>query len=90
MKFATLKNQTRDGQFVVVNRAMTRCVAAPNIANTMQHVLDNWAHCAPLLEAIYQDLNQGVIEGMAFEASHCESPLPRAFHWRMAVLCESC
>lgn len=81
MKFATLKNQTRDGQFVVVNRAMTRCVAAPNIANTMQHVLDNWAHCAPLLEAIYQDLNQGVIEGMAFEASHCESPLPRAFHW---------
>ncbi|OLQ92217.1 2-keto-4-pentenoate hydratase [Vibrio ponticus] len=81
MKFATLKNQTRDGLLVVVNRAMTRCIAVPAIANTMQHLLDHWAHCAPLLEAVYRDLNQGVIEGVEFEPSHCESPLPRAFHW---------
>ena len=35
MKLATLKNQTRDGLLVVVNRAMTHCIAVPNIADTM-------------------------------------------------------
>ncbi|MGF1911416.1 fumarylacetoacetate hydrolase family protein [Vibrio kasasachensis] len=81
MKFATLKNQTRDGQFVVVNRTMTRCVSVPNIANTLQQVLDDWQRCAPLLEDIYRDLNSGIIEGFVFDPEYCESPFPRAFHW---------
>jgi len=81
MKFATLKNKTRDGMLVVVNRELTRCVAVPNIANTLQHVLDSWSHCAPLLEEVYNDLNRGIIEGFTFDSAHCESPFPRAYHW---------
>ncbi|EGU30758.1 hypothetical protein VIBRN418_17028 [Vibrio sp. N418] len=81
MKLATLKNQTRDGLLVVVNRAMTHCIAVPNIANTMQQLLDNWHQLETPLQAVYHALNQGEIEGIPFEPHRCESPLPRAYHW---------
>ncbi|MEM9102594.1 MAG: fumarylacetoacetate hydrolase family protein [Pseudomonadota bacterium] len=82
MKLATLKNNTRDGQLVVVNKAMTLAVAVPEIAPTLQSALDNWDETAPKLEAIYQGLNQGTIKGtLPFEETACESPLPRAYQW---------
>ncbi|OLQ90159.1 2-keto-4-pentenoate hydratase [Vibrio panuliri] len=81
MKLATLKSKTRDGELVVVNREMTRCIPVPAIAHTLQQALDNWADCSPLLEEIYRDLNQGQLESMAFNSANCHSPLPRAFHW---------
>lgn len=81
MKLATLKNQTRDGLLVVVNHAMTHCIAVPNIADTMQQLLDNWHQLETPLQAVYHALNQGEIEGIPFEPHRCESPLPRAYHW---------
>ena len=82
MKLATLKNNTRDGQLVVVDRALKNAVAVPQIAATLQQALDNWQTLAPQLEAVYQQLNAGDVEGaMAFEQPQCESPLPRAFQW---------
>ena len=81
MKLATLKTQSRDGMVVVVNRLMTRCVAVPNIANTLQHLLDNWSGLVAPITDIYQALNRGELDGMPFEPCRCASPLPRAYHW---------
>ena len=47
MKFATLKNNTRDGQLVLVSRDLTKAVAIPQIAGTLQALLDNWNELAP-------------------------------------------
>lgn len=82
MKLATLKNQTRDGQLVVVSRDLSRCIAIPHIAVTMQQLLDHWSSLAPKAAEIYQALNAGTVPGeQAFVQADCESPLPRAYQW---------
>ncbi|WP_372626500.1 fumarylacetoacetate hydrolase family protein [Arsukibacterium sp.] len=82
MKLASLKNNTRDGQLVVVSRDLSRCIAIDDIAKTMQQLLDNWASLAPKAEQVSKALNAGALDGeMAFNAHQCESPLPRAYQW---------
>lgn len=82
MKLATLKNSHRDGGLVVVNRALTKCVAVSHIAVTMQQALDNWSDVEPRLQEVYKALNRGeALQEMPFTASLCESPLPRAYQW---------
>jgi len=82
MKLATLKNNTRDGQLVVVSRGLDKAVVVTDIAATLQAAIDDWANIAPKLEEVYQALNQGKVENtMAFEQESCESPLPRAYQW---------
>jgi len=82
MKLASLKNNTRDGQLVVVKRDLSQAVAVPKIAHTMQQLMDNWSELSPQLDAVYQQLNAGeVAEAIDFEQSDCESPLPRAYQW---------
>jgi fumarylacetoacetate (FAA) hydrolase len=82
MKLATLKNNTRDGQLVVVNRALDKAVVVADIAGTLQAAIDNWNDVSPKLAAIYQALNNDEVENtIAFEQSACESPLPRAYQW---------
>ncbi len=82
MKFASLKNNTRDGQLVLVSRDLKKAVAIPQIAGTLQALLDNWKELAPKAEEVYQSLNDGKAEGaFDFDESKCESPLPRAYQW---------
>ena len=82
MKLASLKNQTRDGLLVVVSRDLSRCIAIPQIAGTLQQLLDNWALLAPKAAEIYQALNAGSVAGeQSFNEADCESPLPRAYQW---------
>ncbi|SNY55571.1 fumarylacetoacetate (FAA) hydrolase [Arsukibacterium tuosuense] len=82
MKLASLKNNTRDGQLVVVSRDLSRCIAISDIANTMQQLLDNWAELSVKADTVYQALNAGKLDGeMAFDQAQCESPLPRAYQW---------
>ncbi|MDX1538116.1 fumarylacetoacetate hydrolase family protein [Arsukibacterium sp.] len=82
MKLASLKNNTRDGQLVVVSRDLSRCVAISDIAATLQQLLDNWAELSAKAEKVYQGLNAGKLDGeMAFDPTQCESPLPRAYQW---------
>ncbi len=82
MKLASLKNQTRDGLLVVVSRDLSRCIAIPQIAGTLQQLLDNWALLAPKAAKIYQALNAGSVAGeQPFNEADCESPLPRAYQW---------
>ena len=52
MKLATLKNNTRDGQLVVVNRALDKAVVVTDIAATLQAALDNWSDISPKLAEV--------------------------------------
>jgi fumarylacetoacetate (FAA) hydrolase len=82
MKLASLKNNSRDGQLVVVNRSLTQAVFAKSIAPTMQYAMDNWTSVKPQLENLYQALNSNEAEGaFDFDQATCESPLPRAYQW---------
>lgn len=82
MKLATLKNGTRDGQLVVVSKDLSKAVATPEIATTMQVALDNWSDVEAQLQSVYEKLNAGDVEGaIVFDQTQCESPLPRAYQW---------
>jgi fumarylacetoacetate (FAA) hydrolase len=83
VKLATLKNGARDGQLVVVSRDLTRCVAVPRIARTLQDALDRWSDVAAGLAAISDALNAGRCDAdaQAFDPHACHSPLPRAYQW---------
>lgn len=80
MKLASLK-QARDGQLVVVNSALTKMVAASDIAATMQAALDDWANVEPKLKALFEQLESGEVAGTDFNQDDCHSPLPRAYQW---------
>ncbi len=82
MKLASLKNNSRDGQLVVVSRDLTKAVTVAHIAGTMQYALDHWSVVAPQLAEVYLGLNHGTVQGeFAFDQTACESPLPRAYQW---------
>ncbi len=78
MKLASLKDG-RDGRLVVVSGDLARCLAAEDVARTLQAALDNWDAARPGLEAIAARVDAG--EGEPFVESDCASPLPRAYQW---------
>jgi fumarylacetoacetate (FAA) hydrolase len=81
MKLATLKNGSRDGLLVIVDRALERCVPAVE-AGTMQRLLDDWDALAPALQARSEALNAGRLpEARPFDAAQAMAPLPRAYQW---------
>lgn len=82
MKLATLKNQTRDGQLVVVSKDLLFAIAVPEIAITLQQALDNWDIYAPALQDTYEKLNAGKITNrLSFADQLLASPIPRAYQW---------
>jgi fumarylacetoacetate (FAA) hydrolase len=81
VKLASLR-AGRDGRLVVVDRALQRCVAVPQIAATLQDALDDWARAEPSLRAVAQALEHGHVEAARpFDPAACAAPLPRAHHW---------
>ncbi len=81
MKLASLR-AGRDGRLVVVDRALQRCVAVPQVAATLQDALDDWARAAPALRSVAHALEHGrVAAEMPFDPGACAAPLPRAHHW---------
>lgn len=83
VKLATLKAGGRDGTLIVVSGDLTRAVAVPRIAPTLQRALEDWDACAPALAAVHAALNGGgPVEGsFAFDEAAVHSPLPRAYQW---------
>ncbi|MBM0103163.1 fumarylacetoacetate hydrolase family protein [Steroidobacter sp. S1-65] len=82
MKLASIRSSSRDGQLVVVSRDLTKAVAVPQIAPTMQAALDDWSNIAPELVQVAAALEQGAVSGsFAFDPSNAMAPLPRAYHW---------
>lgn len=82
MKLATYKNGKRDGELRLVSRDLTRCLAVPDIAPTLQAALDDWLNVEPRLKERYREFNAGTLVGEeSFDEVRCHSPLPRAYQW---------
>jgi fumarylacetoacetate (FAA) hydrolase len=82
MKLASLKNNTRDGQLVVVSKDLSHAIPVADVALTMQQALDHWSMVQPQLQNYYDQLNAGKIKNtLNFSEQHLESPLPRAYQW---------
>jgi fumarylacetoacetate (FAA) hydrolase len=84
MKLSSLRTRSRDGRLIVVSRDLSRAVAAPEIAETLQQALDDWASMEPKLRAVADALEAGRIENervFKFDAGAVSSPLPRAYQW---------
>ncbi len=83
MKLASLKAGGRDGTLIVVSRDLSKAVAVPGIAPTMQQAMDRWDAVEPHLRKIYNSLNEGEqLAGLFnFDETKVASPLPRAYQW---------
>lgn len=81
MKLATLNDGTRDGKLVVVSNGLAKCSQVNHIASTLRDALDNWADCAPRLEAVAEGIETGAQPCERFHEHDAMSPLPRAFQW---------
>ena len=82
LRLATLADGSRDGRLVVVDAALRRCVAVPQIARTLQAALDDWPAAAPRLAALCAELDAtGWPAAQPFDQAACLAPLPRAYQW---------
>lgn len=82
MKLATYRDGSRDGQLVLVSRALDRAAFVPDIARTLQEALDHWASAAPYLRLRAARLEADQEAGaFPFDPSMCMAPLPRAYQW---------
>ena len=89
MKLGTLKDGSRDGALCVVSRNLKLARIASDVAPTLQAALDDWGYCAPLLQALSDELNHpsaslGASAGSRLfepDFSQFAAPLPRAYQW---------
>jgi fumarylacetoacetate (FAA) hydrolase len=82
VKLASRKAAGRDGQLVVVDRALTRFAPVPDIAPTLQAALDRWNEVEPLLRDVAAAVESGKHSDVRpFDPRECAAPLPRAYHW---------
>jgi fumarylacetoacetate (FAA) hydrolase len=82
MKLASIDNNTRDGQLVVVNKELNKAVKVPEIASTMQVAIDNWTDTEDKLQHIYKQLNSNKLQNVLdFTSLRVLAPIPRAYHW---------
>lgn len=82
MKLATLKDNTLDGQLIVVSEDNRTAVKVNDIAPTFQNAMDNWSKVEGPLKDVYKKINSGDMPN-TFEVNEEElhSPLPRAYQW---------
>ena len=80
MKLASLP-QMRDGRLIVVSNDLAWYADADHIVPTMQALLDQWNHFAPVLEALAVELEHGAIPRKRFHEREAAAPLPRAYQW---------
>jgi len=80
MILATRPNGTRDGELVVVSNDHGHAVAIPNVARTLQALLDDWERLEPAAIAVARALEAGQADGafVVDAATRWLAPLPRA------------
>lgn len=81
MIFATLDNHTRDGVLALVSRDRQHVMTVPDVAPTLQYVLDNWDEVAPALEPKVSLLEVDPKFAMPIGEVTLRAPLPRAYEW---------
>lgn len=81
MKLATLKDGSRDGRLLLVNRELTRMIEA-DAARTMQQLVEHWDDLAPELERQNLEMNEsGWAQAADFDPAKLMAPLPRAYQF---------
>jgi fumarylacetoacetate (FAA) hydrolase len=80
MRLGTLKNGTRDGALIVVNRGGDAYSDATLVAPNLQAALDDWDRAEPRLLQIAAALEAGG-EAQALDRARLSAPLPRAYEW---------
>ncbi len=82
MKFATMKNDLKDGSLLLVSRDLSKAFSLAAIAPTMQHLLDHWQTLEPVIQPMYDALNGGELEAcFDFHSEQMMAPLPRSYQW---------
>ena len=82
MKLATRKNNTRDGELIVVSKDLKRAHSAQDICPTLQAALDDWENISPKLENLYDHINKHDVDVVfAFDTQQLAAPLHRAYQW---------
>lgn len=81
MKLGTLNDGSRDGRLVVVRRDLQTFASVDDVAPHLQAALDRWDQVAPQLQARFDDLQAGRIDGQPVRPEAFASPLPRAYEW---------
>jgi len=82
MKLASLRGTHRDGELIIVDRALEHYVPATGIAPTLQDALDRWQVVEPQLRAAAGELESArPTKARRFDARACAAPLPRAYQW---------
>jgi fumarylacetoacetate (FAA) hydrolase len=81
LKLATLKDGTRDGRLIVVNRDSTAYALATPVALTLQNALDDWTRAEPQLRALAEQLESGAVQSRPLDMGALLAPLPRAYEW---------
>ena len=87
MKLASLKQGGRDGTLIVVSKDLSRAVAVPDIAPTLQKALEDWQNAAPRLNRVFDALNHGNVQSIdaedviALDMTALAAPLPRAYEF---------
>ncbi len=87
MKLASLRAGGRDGTLIVVSKDLSRAVAVPDIAATLQAALDDWAALSPRLATVAEALEAvkvstiNGVEVFALDPEQLAAPLPRAYEF---------
>jgi len=82
MKFATLKNGTRDGQLVFVSRDLKWARTIPEFAQTMLQLLEQWDEVENKLSEAYELFNENPEQnGFGFDTQKTLAPLPRCYQF---------
>ena len=80
MRLATLRDGSRDGALIVVDRDAAR-FARPGCAKSLQAALDEWDKCEPDLRDTARQLEAGKIPTEPVDVRALSAPLPRAYEW---------
>ncbi len=82
MKFATLPNQTLDGQLLLVSTDLHRACDVSDLAPNLITALQHWDALLAPLQHRYEALNAGHLpQAFDFDPTKCLAPLPRSPQW---------
>jgi fumarylacetoacetate (FAA) hydrolase len=81
MRFATLRDGSRDGRLCIVRKDGARLADASHVAPTLQAALDRWDELEPRLRELDEELESGRVRTDPLVLRHLQAPLPRAYEW---------
>ena len=81
MRFASLRDGSRDGKLCMVHPDGTRLADASHIAPDLQAALDRWDELEPQLRHLAAELENGRVATDPLSLQRVQAPLARAYEW---------